>query len=165
MPGLGHISPALQGVLMSVVGDGASLGSQAWAREYQLRADPWLCGVRCHCSSDLLNSKHLSEIQRKASPTGQGGSASVLKRSSCLQADTPTRGPDPKLYACIWDEMMSGVCSPSGGLIHNTALPACARSQVALCSRTQRPNSPYLIMTSVCFFQEHFLPPPLLDLL
>lgn len=44
---------------------------QAWAASREqsetVRSDSLLQGVRCHCEPDLLNTKHLSEIQRKAS--------------------------------------------------------------------------------------------------
>lgn len=67
---------------------------QAWAARREqsetVRNDSLLQGVRCHCWSDLLNTKHLSEIQRKSSLTRQGGSAFLLKRSLCIQADTPS---------------------------------------------------------------------------
>lgn len=58
---------------------------QAWAasREQReaVRNDSLLQGVRCHCEPDLLNTKHLSEIQRKTRRTSRGGSAFLLREA------------------------------------------------------------------------------------
>lgn len=78
---------------------------QAWAASREqsgaVRDDSLLQGVRCHWELDLLNTKHLSEIQRKTSRTSQGGSAFLLREAQVFKQTHLPPGMTQTLYAGI----------------------------------------------------------------
>lgn len=78
---------------------------QAWAASREqseaVRNDSLLQGVRCHCEPDLLNTKHLSEIQRKTSWTSQGGSAFLLREAHVSKQTHLPPGMTQTLHAGI----------------------------------------------------------------